>query len=200
VKTQIENIIKYFETLNANFPNGYNVPTDEAKELLIQSWYEALKGYPVEVLNVAFSNVLLKSEYAPRLANIMNEIKALKEAAYGKSDQELWRELMKAAGEAEQPAYCLGFNYIEPNGKTQGENASDKLHEIFNNLDPLLQAYIHNTQGLIALTEQDDLEQYEKGRFMRAIQDLRDRCEIRKNLKQMPALDISGFKAIGEKP
>ena len=200
MKTTINDVSNYFEVFNVNFPNGYNVPTIEAKKILIQSWYELLKDYPVEILNKVATKVLAVSKFAPRIADILNEIKALKEAAYGKSDQELWRELMKAAGEAEQPAYCLGFNYIEPNGKTQGENASDKLHKIFNNLDPLLQAYIHNTQGLIALTEQDDPEQYEKGRFMRAIQDLRDRCETRKNLKQMPALDISGFKAIGEKP
>ena len=179
--TQLQptDVNKYITTIRINFENAYKTQTDEEREILIKSWFAILKDYPKEVCDKAVINALANAEYAPRIGSIVKEIEKM-QVAFEKSETELWSELTGVFREVERCAYSFKFTYVEANGLSQGENARIRINEIFNGLSPELKEYCRNANGLIELAKSEGLE-YEKGRFMRVIPQMKERARVRQS-------------------
>lgn len=186
-------INKYITTIRINFENAYKTQTDEERQILIKSWYAILKDYPKEIVDKAVLQAIKHAEYAPRIGAIVKEIERMREA-YEKSDAELWAELRGVFREVEKCAYSFRFNAIDSNGKTQGDNARDRVEEIFSGLSPELKEYCRNSRGLIDIAQlpESDL-QYEKARFLRVIPTLKERQRTRQETPERLAGIIQGL-------
>ena len=176
---QPTDINKYITTIRINFENAYKTQTDEEREILIKSWYAILKDYPKEIVDKAVINSIKYAKFAPRIGDIVEQIEKLCEA-YEKGDEELWAELTGVLREVSRNRYRYCHTFIDPNGKTQGDNARQRNKDIFENLSPELKAYCSNISGLLALAEltTEDLN-YEKGRFLRVMPTIKQRAKTR---------------------
>lgn len=187
----LKDVNKYITLIRINFENAYKTQNDEERQLLYRSWYEILKPYPKKVCDAAVLNAIKNAEFAPRIGTIVKEIEKM-QSAYEKTESELWAELTAALREVEKNVYCFRFNFIEANGLSQGDNARQRVEDIFNGLSPELKEYCGNQRGLIDLATGDGIK-YEKGRFMTQIPTLRQRAKTRRETGDAIAGLIQGM-------
>ncbi len=189
-----QDINKYITTIRINFENAYKTQTDEERQILIKSWFAILKDYPKEICDKAVLQAIKHAEYAPRIGTIVKEIERMREA-YEKSDAELWAELRSVLREVERCVYSFRFTAMDDNGKTQGDNARDRVEEIFNGLSVELKDYCRNQRGLIDIAQmsENDLSLYERPRFMRVVQTLKERARVRQEMPEQLAGLIQGL-------
>lgn len=186
-----QDVNKYITLIRINFENAYKTQNDTERQLLIRSWYEILKPYPKEVCDAAVLNAIKNAEFAPRIGSIVKEIEKM-ETAYEKTENELWAELTGVLREVEKNVYAFRYTYIEENGLSQGDNARQRVADIFNSLSPELKEYCRNQRGLIEIATSDGL-QYEKGRFMKQLPTLRERAKTRRGMGDALAGLIQGM-------
>ena len=182
---------RYITTIRINFENAYKTQTDDEREILIRSWYAILKDYPKEICDKAVINAIKHAKFAPRIGDIVEQIEKM-QAAYEKSPEELWAELTGCFYEVSSCAYKFRFNFVEWNGKTQGENARARVEQIFNGLSPELKEYCRNSGGLVELANSDG-QQYEKGRFLKVIPQIKERAKTRRDTGDQLAALIYGL-------
>lgn len=178
----INDVNQYITMIRINFENAYKAQTVEEREMLLSSWFAILREYPKEICDRAVINALKNAEFAPRIGAIVKEIEKM-QVAYEKSDSELWAELKSALRITADCAYRFRFNFIEPNGLTQGENAKIKLKGVFENLSPELKEYCRNEHGLVELAQLSEEQlSYEKGRFNKTMPHLKERAKTRAHI------------------
>lgn len=186
-KVTPKNINDYITMIRINFENAYSAHNDEERQMLIKAWYAILKDYPKEVCDTAVITAIKYAKFAPRIGDIVEQIEKMQEA-FQKTKEELWNELNSVLRKVSQNTYYYRFNALDPNGKTQGENARLRNEAIFENLSPELKEYVKNIGGLISIAEYTDEQlTYERGRFMKTIPDLRQRARIRQDTPEMVA-------------
>ena len=184
-----QDINKYIAMIRINFEHAYKTQDDAERQMLIKSWYAILREYPKEICDKAVIEAIKytrSKDYAPRIGDIVERIEKMREA-YEKSSEELWAELTDTFYEVSSCAYKFRFNFVESNGKTQGENARLRVEKIFNNLSPELKEYCRNSGGLVELANADG-QQYEKGRFMKTIPQIKQRIKIRQSTPELATL------------
>lgn len=175
----INDVNKYITMIRINFENAYKAQTAEEREMLLASWYAILKDYPKEVCDAAVLNAIKNAEYAPRIGSIVKEIEKMQKA-YEKTEAELWAELQGCLREVANCAYKFRFNFIQANGLTEGDNARERVKEIFNGLSPELKEYCRTPNGLIEISQLTDEQLgYEKGRFNKTVPQLKERSKTR---------------------
>lgn len=181
-KLTLQDVNKYIALIRVNFENAYKAQSDAERKMLIRSWYEILKEYPKEVCDRAVVEAIKNAEFAPRIGAIVKEIERM-QMAYEKGDGELWSELTGCLCEVARNVYAFRFDALESNGRTQGENARQRVAEIFEGLSSELREYVRNPRGLIELAEYDDEQiSYERGRFMRNMPGIKERMKMRSAL------------------
>ena len=183
-----KDILLMIKVIRANYSYAYQNSTTEDVTLMTNVWFDCLKQYPQQVVSEAFKRAMQISKYPPTLADITEQINTM-QSVNEKSEQELWAELDDALYETANLYSKFGYTAI-PYGetKTQGEQAREDLQHLFDNLDPLIKEYVSNIEQLIALSQVDDLT-FEKGRFLKAIPNLRSRQRVR----QETPTDILGM-------
>ncbi len=160
----------YIIKIQLNFENAYRFETDEELNLLLVCWMDILGNYPKEVCDAAVNNALAKAKFAPRLGDIVDEIKALSRAD-SKTDQELWAELMDIKFEVWENSKYLRY-------PQHYEEANKKLEKIYENLDKDLKLYVVNLSTLLEIAQLSDEELvYEKNRFFKNMPALRKHSE-----------------------
>ena len=179
MEISIKDINQYIAMIRINFENAYKAQTQEEREMLLASWYAILKDYPKEVCDAAVLNAIKNAEFAPRIGSIVKEIEKM-QVAYEKTEGELWQELKGCLHEVAACAYRFRFNMIERNGRTQGENARDRVKEIYNALSPELKEYLRTEHTLIELAQMDNEQLgFEKHRFNKTVPQLKERTKTR---------------------
>lgn len=179
MELSIKDINQYITMIRINFENAYKAQTDEERQMLLASWYAILKDYPKEVVDKAVLNAIKNAEYAPRIGSIVKEIEKM-QVAYEKTEGELWAELKGVLREVAECAYKFRFNYVERNGRTQGENARDRVREIYNGLSPELKEYLRTEHTLIEFAQMDNEQLgFEKHRFNKTVPQLKERTKTR---------------------
>lgn len=155
-----EDIIKYLIKIQLNFENAYVTSNQMERELLVESWYEALCDYPKEVCNTAVNNVLKRSKFAPRLGDVTEEIEKLI-APESKSDDELWAELSAVLDKVYEISRYLKYpQYVNW--------ANAKLNEIYAGLSGELKLFVVNVSTLVDIAEMtDESLQFERARFFK---------------------------------
>ena len=165
-----EDIIKYLIKIQLNFENSYVTASDFERELLVESWFEALNEYPKEICDRAVNNSLKRAKFAPRLGDITEEIEKLLKINEP-TDDELWAQLSSVLGDAFQTSRYLSYpqHYAW---------ASGKLDEIYSKLDERLKLFIVNRSTLVELSEMpEESLRFEKVRFFKQMPILRKHAE-----------------------
>lgn len=153
-------VLKIIELLRINYDNAYSGYNAEQTLTLRDFWYESLKDYPSEVIFRALTNLIKKNEFAPRLANIVEETESLLSPDKS-TDEELWAELNSVLGRAYDVSRYLSY-------PQHSAWANRKLDEIYGGLSDELKLFVVNTSTLIELAEMSpEAMQYERSRFFK---------------------------------
>lgn len=155
-----EDIVKFLIKIQLNFENSYVTANQLERELLVESWYEALCEYPKEICVQAVNNVLKRAKFAPRLGDITEEILKL---CYPdtKSDDELWAELSSVLPRVYDVSRYLAYPQYT-------KWANGKLEEIYAGLSDELKLFIVNRSTLVDIAEMPpDSLQFERARFFK---------------------------------
>lgn len=178
MKITKKDVVAMVGMIKANYAHAYKDVTKSELAAMVEFWYSSLAKYEKEVVNVAFQRAVESCTFPPTLADIIKNIKDFKEAA-GQTDAELWEELLKALKEVSKFQNFLTQEYIWYCGDRV--SPTDKVAEIYDRLQPILKAYVGGVRELVNLARQETLE-YEKGRFVKALQTLKPREEIRQTV------------------
>ena len=165
--------------IKANYSYAYKDVNDDLLKIMMRTWFNSLSKYSKEVVEVAFMKAIEVCKMPPTLADIIQNIKRI-ENANEPTDTELWQELVDCVDKANDCIYYLQFQMVEHNGKTQSENAKERFNKLWEEMPQILKDYCGNKTGLFELT-QVDLE-FEKSRFLKQIQTLRQRQEIKQEI------------------
>ncbi|MDE6790302.1 MAG: hypothetical protein K2J61_01130 [Clostridia bacterium] len=153
-----EDIIKLLIKIQLNFENAYTASNDLERELLVESWYEALCEYPKEVCMLAVNNVLKRAKFAPRLGDITEEITKLLYPE-AKTDDELWAELNSVLPRVYDLSRYLSYpQYVKW--------ANEKLDKVYSELSEELKLFVVNRSTLVDVAEMSpEALQFERTRF-----------------------------------
>ena len=174
-------IVKIITAIRVQCPDALQYKTEMDFEILVNMWFDCFKEYPKMIVWKATQNALRSSEYQKKnwLGAISQEIEKM-QGAFEKDESELWAELQNVLHDVSACAYRFNFNYVEQNGLTQGENARNRVREIFEGLDPALKDYCRDTRGLVELARYTNEQiNFERGRFMKIIPTIRERQKTR---------------------
>ena len=165
-KLQREDIVKYLIKIQLNFENAYVTSNQLERELLVESWYEALCDYPKEVCDTAVNNALKRAKFAPRLGDITEEIEKLI-TPETKTDEQLWSELSQVLGRVYDISRYLTYpQYLKW--------ANTKLQEIYSKLSDELKLFVVNVSTLVDIAEMSDESlQFERARFFKQMPQLK---------------------------
>lgn len=165
--------------IKANYNYAYKDVNDDLLKIMMRTWFNSLSKYSKEVVEVAFMKAIEVCKMPPTLADIIQNIKRI-ENVNEPTDTELWQELVDCVDKANDCIYYFQFQMVEDNGKTQSENAKERFNKLWEEMPQILKDYCGNKTGLYELT-QVDLE-FEKSRFLKQIQTLRQRQEIKQEI------------------
>jgi len=153
-------VLKIIELLRINYDNAYSGYNAEQTLTLRDFWYESLKDYPSEVIFRALTNLIKKNEFAPRLANIVEETESLLSPDKS-TDEELWAELNSVLGRAYDVSRYLSY-------PQHFDWANRKIDEIYGSLSEELKLFVVNASTLVELAEMSpEAMQYERSRFFK---------------------------------
>lgn len=170
-------IHKLLVLIRANFENSYNFKTEEEARLLIEFWYDSLKQYPKEVVYQAIGNAIKHSEFAPKIANVLNEINSLN-SLNEKTDIELWAELDNILYEVYDTAQYLRY-------PQHFDEADKKLNEIYNTLSGEIKLFVVNVSTLIEIANMDsESRKFEKARFLKTLPSLKEHAKNKAQAEQ----------------
>lgn len=193
-----KDIVSMVGIIKANYTYAYKDTTEKEMLAMVETWYMSLARYERQIVSAAFQRAIESCKMPPSLADIMQHIKSIK-AATEPTDTELWEQLVKVLYRVEDCVYRFRFNAIEENGLTQGDNARNEFKKIWEGLPQLLKDYCGDKSGLVSLSKLT-LEEltFEKGRFLKAITNLRTREEIKQTISPSILQLASGtLKEIG---
>jgi hypothetical protein len=167
-------IIEMIASVKAIYPY---YAKDADIEMTVKTWKVLLKNIPDDVTEVAFYKALQTCKMPPTPADILEEVKGLINANEP-TDEELWGVFLKVLPKVSELRYMFRFTMIQSNGKTQGDNARDKVEQIWQDLPEKLKQYVGSKGELMRLAEYTDDElKYEKNRFMKSMPVIQKRQE-----------------------
>lgn len=170
-------IPKILELIRTAYDNVFAGKSEQDMYNLVELWYDCLREYSYEVVLQATKNAIKRSEFPPRIATVINEIKRL-QTADKKTGVELWAELDGVLYAVYETAQYLRY-------PQHYENARAKLKKLYDGLSEDLKLYVVNVASLIELarTSETDKEsfKYEKARFLKMIPDLQAHTEDRRS-------------------
>ena len=145
-------------------------------EARVELWYAKLGGYPREVVMQAIGNVICRSEYKPRLANVCNEIERLRTLTM-KTDEQLWEELSSVLFEVARNAD--GYKYNDglcEDGRPGWQHCMERNQAIYDALSPEIKEFVRNVSELVVLAQMaPEQRAFERVRFSKRIGEIRQR-------------------------
>lgn len=188
-KIKKEDVANYILKIRLNFENAYVLEKNDSI-LLTTNWFEILNKYPKEICDQAVNNALAKAQYAPRIGDIVKEIKILLNNNH-KTDEELWAELMDIKFEV----YDLSRDLRYPQ---HFESVHKKIKSIYDNLSEELKLFIVSTSELVRFSElsNEDIP-YERTLFFKRMPILRQHTENKKKAEEFLS-SIDYHKKIGD--
>lgn len=161
-----EVVLTYILKIQLNFENAYVTSTANDRNLLLASWYDALREYPKEVCDVAVNNVLKRAKFVPRLGDITEEIGKLS-CPDDKTDEELWAELNSVLPKVYEISRYLSYSQYF-------KWATARLDEIYSKLSEPLKLFAVNVSTLVDIAEMSEESlQFERTRFFKQMPVLR---------------------------
>ncbi len=169
----ITEIIAAIKTIYPYYAKDADVKT------IVKTWGALLHGYDDNEVMTALYMCLQTCKMPPTPAEMIEKLGDM-QTALELSDEELWNTLIDALPKARRHIYAFGFTYIEPNGKTQGQNARAAFSELWQSLPEKIKGYLGGEGELIRLAQNADDEElkFERNRFLKTMPTLRKRQEV----------------------
>lgn len=156
-----EEVRNILTLLRANYPQSFAYYTDESSKMLLDIWYEGLKGLDSATVKKAVTDIILNDtrEYAPNVAQIRKKIL---ESHTNNSDAEAldaWRK-------------------VKDFMRLSNHDSSDA--EAYHALPETVQ-FIYTMRDLqsMAMNRSSDNDTYEKPRFLKMYRQLKETAELR---------------------
>ena len=139
-----------------------------------------LDGYDDKVTDAAFYKCLQTCKTPPTPADVIEQIKSMYKSL-GASDEELWSVYNKALRDTNTQVSRFGYTFVDSSGISQGQQARNKVDEIWNGLPDKIKSYL-GTKGELVRSAQawgssEDYGAFEKPRFMKAMPIMEKRQE-----------------------
>lgn len=192
-KITLQDINKYITTIRIEYPNAFPIQAKDEKEraelyrMLCVSWFKQLEHYPKEVCDTAVMNALGSAREGryPRIGDVKYQVEKIEEACQ-KSDNELWAELQSVLWEVADNVSLSRYDM-------EREKAKKRNREIFDSLSPELKEYCQTVGGLTELASYDmDKLGFERGRFIKAIPQIRERTKVRATIPEAVKRLVTG--------
>lgn len=181
-------VSQILELIRTAYDNVYIGKSESDMYNLVELWYDCLKEYPQEVVLQATKNAIKHSEFAPRIATVVAEIKKLIDSV-SKTDMELWAELNGILYSVYDTSQYLRY-------PQHYESARIKIQKIYGGLSEDLKLYIVNVASLIELAKMSERDResfrFEKSRFLKMMPELKSRSKDKKAAETF--LRITGSK------
>lgn len=177
-------IIKIISAIRINNPEAFKIQNETDFDTLVDLWYDMFQEYSQDVVWIAVKNALKNTVYQRQnwLGAICQEIDKM-QIAYETPDLALWAELTKVFSEVNYCVSLTKYTFVEPNGLTQGENAQNRIKEIFDNLSQEIKDYCRDISGLIKIAYLDNKQlSIEKGRFLQMMPKIKQQSKTRKEI------------------
>lgn len=187
-------VAKYIAIAKINYPKQYGVLGEEDTMLLINSWFDILRGVPKKVCDTAVRRAMANNKYGLNIACVKEQVDLM----YQTNDQtaeELWARLRQDIYEVS----CLSLPIMYDYG-AKAEAAREKVREIYNKLPEELKTYVGGSvEAFYGLAnKEEDFYNFEKGRFIRAYPTLkareRTKAEMSPELTKLVAGDFLGIE------
>lgn len=169
----ITEIIAAIKTIYPYYAKDGNVQT------LVKTWGALLQPFSDEEAMTALYMCLQTCKMPPTPADLIERLGDMRESLEP-SDEELWNEFSVALRKARRHIYAFNFTYVEPNGKTQGQNARIAFSELWESLPEKLRMYLGGEGEFMRLAQSgdDDELKFERNRFMKTMPTIRKRHEV----------------------
>jgi len=144
--------------------------------------------------DVVIKRAMSKAKQPPVPADVIEEIEKLRRVN-GKSDAQLWDEALRLMETAQDCAGRFNYTALDPNGKTQGENARAELREEYGKVNAAVKEYFGSLGNLLSIARDmsDETVSYERGRFFKHIGICRNRVDDK---KEVNSLLLQGVKTL----
>lgn len=109
--------------------------------LLVDTWSMLLQNYDDEVVGRAFYKCLQTCKTPPTPADVIEQITSMQRVLQP-SDEELWSVYTNALRDTCEQIRRFGYTYIDSTGISQGDQARQKVEEIWNGLDGKIKSYL----------------------------------------------------------
>lgn len=174
-----KDIMRYLLLIRLNFENAYIFPRPQDEADLITLWYDILKDYPKEVCDRALVLTLKESEFVPRIGSIVKNIEKLMNSQ-NESDEKLWTAIERVLYDVREQLWLINYTAVEENGKTQGDNANERITEIYDSLPTICKNYLCERSRLINLSTADEKTlSIERACFLKALPRLRESAKLK---------------------
>lgn len=147
-------------------------------KLLVQTWSLLLADYSDEVVERAFFAALKRCKVPPTPADIIEIITEARKALEP-STEELWSTYHDALIAVRRLVPCFGYTFIDETGISQGEQARQKVREIWNGLPDKIKTYLATESELIRRARESVNAEisFEKTRFFKTMPTVEKRME-----------------------
>lgn len=151
---------------------------DSDVAILVKTWTILLKPYSDEIVELAFLRCFQKCKTPPTPADVIEQINFMEESNEP-SDEELWAKFVRALRDVEKQMYYFQFTFVGENGKTQGQEAREKVSEIWDSLPERVKKYVGSKGELMRAAQNysDEELKYEKTRFFKSLPTIKKREE-----------------------
>lgn len=186
-------ILGYIGLAKINYPKQYGSLGDDDTVILIESWYEILRGLDKEICDTAVKRAMASNKYALNIACVKEQIDLLCDTAEA-SAEEQWARLRRDIYKVSELAIAIRYDYGE-----RAERARDEVRKIYEALPEELQTFVGGTvEAFYGLSGKDEeYYDYEKGRFIRAYPSLKARvktkAEMSDELKELVGATFKGI-------
>lgn len=185
-------IVEMIFTIKTIYPY-YAKETDV--ESLVKTWTLLLQDVPDDVANAAFYKALRVCTVPPTPADIHNQIREM-QAAAEPSAEELWNVFYQACMETLRLLPQFEYTYIDHTGKSQGQQAREKVAAIWEGLPERVQQYLGSKGEMMrtAQTLQREDATFEKNRFLKTMPQIAKRVEYSSLLLDQKKNNLIGGK------
>lgn len=174
-QNKIIEMIGAIKTIYSYYAKDTNV------QLLVSTWARLLEGYDDKVTDAAFYKCLQTCKTPPTPADVIEQIKSMYRSLEP-SDEELWAVYNKALRDTSAEVSRFGFTFVDSSGISQGQQARNKVEDIYNSLPDKIKSYLGSKSELIRSAQSwgadSDFGNYEKPRFMKAMPIMEKRQEF----------------------
>ena len=175
-----KDVIGMLAVVKSNYFYAFKDMGQAETKTLIDTWHTILGKEPKEIVMTAFYRAIEYCKMPPTIADIRENIDKIY-GATTKSDQDLWNELRIAMRQGGDLISQYGYTRKLNDHISQGEQARLDFHKLYDNLDEHIKEYLGGEYEFSSLCKTDSAE-FEKGRFFKAIGEIKQRLRTRREL------------------